>query len=1709
MVLKYSYNAVDMSEPKISPENISGSLVRFMHYTHDGNNACYEVSGSRQDRRRLKAHMRKKGRDFTDTHLTDNDDFQLYLKTIGASLVVSSIMLSAPDLAHAGPQGGVVAGGNITIVDGISRTDIHQSSQQGIIDWDSFNIGQEETVRFHQPDANSMTLNRVHDTAPSVIRGRLEANGVVLISNANGVMFSDTASVDVGSLVATSADIADDDFMAGNLDFSIAGNQDAEIINDGSITIKEAGIAAFVGPTVKNNGIIKADLGKVVLASGEIHTLDLYGDGLVEVAVTDDIQQEISNSGTIEANGGDVLITASAAKEVVDTVINMSGVIEANAVEAKGGVIRLFAPGSNKTAKSGTSKVTVSGSMDVAGTEAGQTGGTVDVYADQIEVKKDAVISADGANGGGTVHIGGEYLGGGDTTTAETLTIENGSKITANALLAGEGGEVIAWSDTWTQFYGGIEAKGAGGEQGGFVETSGKDVLTATGSVEAGTWLLDPNSITIRNAGPDTNVTGDPIFTTTDDSAIVTTASIEAALDNGTDVIIQTSNGGSDSQAGRITIQNDIFKTAGSDATLRLLAHESIIMSNADIISTSGRLNLVFNADSDAVGGGAINITNANILTNNGSVIMGGGADPSTTAAIGTSAHNDGITLNNVDLITGAGDVSLRGSGRMGGGGANEYGIVVTGGSVIQTTTGDMSLIGTGGDISNRNYGIYFNGATTNLITDIGAITVTGTGGGTNNTENFGVYMANASITSNGDGAGDIRVTGQAGATNTTSGYGVYMTGGSAAITSATGDIYVDGTGQGNGSGNNSYGIYLRSGPNIISTGTGSDAAQIILTGNSNAGRDNNQGIYFDNGDIASVDGNISMTGYGADSSRHNNYGIYLRNGSTVNSTGLATIDLAGYGGDGNRQGYGVYINGNTSAINTVFGDLNITGRGGDGTGYRNYGILINGGADIASTGVGENAATITMNGRGGDGQRENYGLYFSNGGTTVTSVDGDMTFTGIAGTSASASNRGVIIGGGSVISSTGMGDNAANISFTATAADGGTSSNYGMQLGGANGGISAAIETVDGDITINATGGDGSTDNNYGFYFYGTGKIISTGVGESAGTITLNAIGGDGRRQNYGLYMRDSGTLMSSVDGAINILGQAGDGTQYRNRGVFIERSADISSTGTGANAATIDITGIGGTGNYENMGVLINSGGTTINSVDGDININAQGGDGTTQRNYGFYMTGGSRINSTGTTMDAATIDIDGVAGSGTYENYGVYLNGGSTQVTSIAGAIDILGQGGTGTSHRNYGVYILNGADILSTGTGANAATIDLTGVGGTGSGNSDHGIYLDNSPTATRSVDGDVTISGTAGLNGSNNYGIIMYRNSRFETTGDAGITLTAIGDGVVEDFYGYNGTPRVGGPSATGDIVINVDSLRLVNSMRFQTSGDITLAPRSDTTTIGLGSGSGDITLTNATLTSRFLDASKLIFGSATSTALIDVDGLNVAREIEILGGDIDIHGGGLTSSGAVTLRATDDINIMADITANGDVLAIADNDFIATGTMGTPITIETNGNSAVFVSDNAIGRGDGILNINQYVTVNTAPNDFRVYGVSADQVTIEGIVNAMAMADVLPNRVGNYSASHTGYGLFYEPQQLPGTVVRTTYRGDVTEYNGNDNTDLDVVIDGIDDINQDHFLLKIHADLAPFFANWTYVQSVNYKIGDFKNNTTSFAFMRI
>ena len=458
------------------------------------------------------------------------------MKTTTA-LAVVSLLAGLVGVAYANPQNGTVTAGAGTIsVNGKTLT-VNQTSNMAVIDWRGFDIAADEITQFQQPSSSSVALNRVNSSSASQIDGTLTANGNLVIVNQNGVMFNRGSRVDVNGLVATTADIDNDAFMnsGGKLNFTRSGNPDASIVNAGQITAATAGLVGFVAPNVINNGVITAKLGRVHLASGDTATVDLYGDSLMEVAVSDAVKnQVVTNHGIISADGGKIALTAAAGGTIVNSLISVQGTLQAQSIGTKNGQIVISAEGSNAVAgnaaankgkKSGSSKVVVAASVDASGKNSGEHGGTITVTGDDVTIGSSSLLDASGAIGGGTILIGGDFHGAGTTATALTTTVQSGAQILTDALTTGDGGNVAVWSDGSTVFAGNISAHGgAQSGNGGFVETSGHAYLNLTdangnsgvvrasaSNGNAGTWLLDPADITID--GTSSNSTASTPFT--------------------------------------------------------------------------------------------------------------------------------------------------------------------------------------------------------------------------------------------------------------------------------------------------------------------------------------------------------------------------------------------------------------------------------------------------------------------------------------------------------------------------------------------------------------------------------------------------------------------------------------------------------------------------------------------------------------------------------------------------------------------------------------------------------------------------------------------------------------------------------------------------------------------------------------------------------------------------------------------------------------------------------------------------------------------------------------------------------------------------------------------------------------------------------------------------------------------------------------------
>lgn len=290
------------------------------------------------------------------------------------------------------PTGGSVSAGAASITQSGSRMEVTQTTQKVSINWGTFNIGSNAWVNFSQPSSSALALNRVATSAgASEIQGRLTSNGQVFLINPNGVLFGKTAQVDVGGLVASTLALSDTDFMAGKYSFARDGAA-GSILNQGTLNAAEGGYVALLAPEVRNDGVITARLGTVALGAGDQVTLDFSGDRLISLTVDQAALKALAeNRRLIQADGGTVILAAKSAGDIAATVVNNEGIIQAQSISSRNGVIRLEGGGQGVTS--------VAGSLDASGRNSGETGGSIKVLGHRVALLDSAKLDASGEAG--------------------------------------------------------------------------------------------------------------------------------------------------------------------------------------------------------------------------------------------------------------------------------------------------------------------------------------------------------------------------------------------------------------------------------------------------------------------------------------------------------------------------------------------------------------------------------------------------------------------------------------------------------------------------------------------------------------------------------------------------------------------------------------------------------------------------------------------------------------------------------------------------------------------------------------------------------------------------------------------------------------------------------------------------------------------------------------------------------------------------------------------------------------------------------------------------------------------------------------------------------------------------------------------------------------------------------------------------------------
>lgn len=395
-------------------------------------------------------------------------DFQSRFRILkgGKISLVVSALLGSVTLTFAAPTGGVVTSGNATISQNGTTTNINQSTQKATINWQNFSIKSNETVNFNQPNVNSITLNRVVGNERSVIDGALNANGQVWILNSNGILFNKNAKINTAGIVASTKNISDENFNAGNYTFS--GNSTESVINMGTIEASDNGYVALLANSVQNDGTIKAYKGTVHLTGANEATINLNGNSIVSLSVNKGVLDAlVENKGAILADGGKVYLTTNAVDELLKGVVNNTGIIEAKSLEDMNSEVILFAHGGS--AQIGGTIKSENGFVETSGKYFDFLGANIQArewLIDPVNITIDAglasaigtalntgnvTITTDGNNNPSTAS--GQNGNDGDITVNSAITKASGAKttltllahrdITINGAISGSSGSAL------------------------------------------------------------------------------------------------------------------------------------------------------------------------------------------------------------------------------------------------------------------------------------------------------------------------------------------------------------------------------------------------------------------------------------------------------------------------------------------------------------------------------------------------------------------------------------------------------------------------------------------------------------------------------------------------------------------------------------------------------------------------------------------------------------------------------------------------------------------------------------------------------------------------------------------------------------------------------------------------------------------------------------------------------------------------------------------------------------------------------------------------------------------------------------------------------------------------------------------------------------------------------------------------------------------
>ncbi|MDB3958333.1 filamentous hemagglutinin N-terminal domain-containing protein, partial [Opitutales bacterium] len=1507
------------------------------------------------------------------------------LKAGMMSIGLFGFVIGTPGAALAAnlPTGAQVVSGNVNINQlSNDAMRIVQGSQSAIVNWQSFDIGHGALVDVVQPNVDAAMLSRVIGNNLSEIHGSLNANGQIFLINPNGILFGENAQVNVYSLIASTMDIADSDFLTGNIHFT--GDSEASVINLG--TINSESFTALIAGDVQN-------LGEIITPGGDAALL--AGDAVIEVGeaaggkITMDLSGLLggsaSNSGSIDASSAD---STGGSVAIVGESVSNAGLIDASGATGGGEVlIGGDFQGKNENLSNAQNTV-VSGSISADALENGD-GGSVIVWSD------------------------------GDTTFEGSISAKGG-------LISGDGG-FVETSGKNIVLSGTVSTSSPNGQTGTYlIDPDDIEINTAAnGNTLSGYSLitsetidtsLDSNNLVISTAtetgdgvttdggdlvvkGPVTDTSGNKLtLIATDQIRTTSTGTINLTGD----LELQAGNGG-------ISVGKEI--TTGGTLTTNSVGSQSFTKN-----LTANALNLTTTADGSGVditkyqggtvtadlenGGLDLETTSGNIIVDSIDVSPSSGsvsADVTLTSAGNITDSTTGtdsganITASTITMVAATGI------------GATSTADIDTAATtlVLSTTTSgdiyvqDIDAVSIGATSTSSDGDVVISNATGDL-TVTSAVTADGSGDITLNSA--GSLIVNNVLTST---SGDLTLTGATGVTHNAA--GDLSTGGAGTITvtaSANDVTMVDGTVYTAGGGL----VTVTAADEVLLSKVTNPLGAVTITATAGDISDETAAEGTSNENISGTTVTLSSaTGIGAS---------VAANDIDTAATTLAS-SVTGTGGIYITETDGVAL-GTTSTSN---GAIELSSGGAVTT----SGDITAAGGSLSITGVGTtNSNTIT-----GDAN----GITLDAGTGTLTNSAGTISNGSTAGAINLLADTDIVLAGGTVTGGSGV----------VTLKDSGDSTTFALEGG------TGTIQIADADLdTISTTGSIAIGDSATGAIEVGGALTLGTKnltLVSSAGITLSNTIAaGAVTITNAGTLSVAAGGDLSLSDfftqngaGAVSTAGDITTTSDNISFATAVTLTGDVALDSDGGNisfASTIDggqalsLDAGGGTidfgdsvGTGNDLTSLVTTGTTGTINLDQDITttgIQTYTGPVSLSNDPTLTSSANGLISFSSTVNGASSLSVS----SG---------NGGLTFGSTVGDTTPLNSISTSGTT----GTITLTG-DVETTGTQTYIGPVSLV---------ADSTLTtVDSLLTFSSTVDGGQALDITTGTGGVTFSGIVGSTPlTSLGTTNTTG-TIT-IGNNITT-----SGTQIYNGPvvfnsfitlSTTG--TTDTDDITFANTVTASTDSlDINVASLGDVT-FGDGSGTDTVSGINALTT----NANVITVNTPVSASSITFEGANASGDQLTVATGGSLSATGLITIGAANdTTEIENINLSGNITADSDTSGAEDLSFLSNTPGGVTVTFDTSGvalnsgtgqiigansifaaggNSPSFLSDggvswNSLTASGGTLTLAP-VTASTAINVAGSGGYAISDSTLDGIANEFTKVTI-----GNSSAGSVTIG---------------------------------------------------------------------------------------